>query len=128
MEKTNTFYFTPVFLEPTLKHSLLNIYKYTFIIVFEIFTVLILIFIFFKSEIKMLFFNDYINDSMFKTLMKTSLSCNGNNLVISGLPNKNNVNALYIDNKKPIIYDKCNEVLMSINGSHKIYLNDILRK
>ncbi|APG58281.1 protein L5 [BeAn 58058 virus] len=128
MENRNNFYFTPVFLEPTIKHSLLNIYKHTFIIVFEIFTILLLIFIFFKSEIKMLFLKDDKNDTIFNTLMKTSLSCNGNNLVISGLPNKSNVNALYIDNKKPIIYDKCNEVLMSINGSHKIHLNDILRK
>ncbi|QHR82603.1 MV entry-fusion complex protein [Brazilian porcupinepox virus 1] len=127
MEKPTNIYFTPVFLEPTLKHSLLNAYKYTFIIIFEIFTVVLLLYIFFRTEIKMLFSKDnfYSIDKLDK-YKNAKLLCNGKNLYITGI-GKESVSALDI-NKNPIIYDDCLNLLKSINGSRKVSLDNILRK
>ncbi|ABI99228.1 membrane protein [White-tailed deer poxvirus] len=128
-KKHSNIYFTPVFVEPTIKHSLLNAYKYTYIVLFEVLFVAFLLYLFFRSEIMMLlnYKNDMVKDPLEKFL-KTSLSCNGDKLIINKLPNSSsNVNALAI-NRTPITNKNCKALLQSINGSQQVSLNDILRR
>ncbi|AAR07420.1 64R [Yaba monkey tumor virus] len=127
MESKKNLYFTPVFIEPTLKHSLLNSYKYTFIIFFEIFIVIILMFIFFKTEIIMSFDKVQSINNPIDKLKNTFLFCKENKMMIGGLPNNITTEALSV-NKLPIVIDNCEDILMSINGSHKVSLDDIFRR
>ncbi|AAL69800.1 SPV061 hypothetical protein [Swinepox virus] len=121
--------FTPVFIEPTLKHSLLNIYKYNYIIIFEIIIVILLVYIFFKSEIIMLIsYKDDISINPIDNFSKSWLSCDGNKLVINNLPNTNGTKTALAINRQDITYKDCNFLLQSINGSSKISLNDVLRR
>ncbi|URN73252.1 putative membrane protein [Lumpy skin disease virus] len=131
MEKNNSknIYFTPVFIEPTIKHSLLQSYKYTYIIIFEIITVMVLLFLFFKSEIHMLFkFKQQKVISPIDKFSKTTLYCKENKLFISGLPNTMYSKEALSLNRQPITYKYCNDLLQSINGSQQVSINDILRK
>ncbi|ABQ43694.1 IMV membrane protein [Tanapox virus] len=127
MASKQNLYFTPVFIEPTLKHSLLNSYKYTFIIFIEIIVVVTLMFIFFKTEIILAFNKTKVVNNPIDKFKDTFLFCKENKMMIGGLPNNNVTEALTTD-KIPIVVDNCEDILKSINGSHKVSLNDILRR
>ncbi|AGU99742.1 m59R [Myxoma virus] len=122
-------YFTPVFVEPTIKHSLLNVYRYTYIILFELAVIALLIFLFFKTEFNMLLRNtvDLANDPI-KQFTSTSLMCKGNALFIKHMPNSTELKPALAINRKQIVHENCAALLQSINGSRKVSLNDILER
>ncbi|ASK51269.1 IMV protein, entry/fusion [Eptesipox virus] len=125
---TPTVYLNPVFIEPNIKHSLLNSYKYTFIILFEICIISVLLFTFFKTEILMLLRpKKYKSENYINKLKSATLICDGNVLKITGLANAKILPALAL-NKEPISINECKELLYSINGSRQVSLNDVLRK
>nr|WGO62692.1 MV entry-fusion complex protein [Wadden Sea poxvirus] len=130
MEQHNgNIYLSPVFVEPKIKHSLLNAYNYIYIIIFELILTIVLIYIFFKTEIKMLLNNIYDNNytyDYFDIFKNARLVCDNENMLITGYRKKSNkVYALSLDGN-PIKYKDCNKLLKSINGSYTVSINDVL--
>ncbi|QDJ95078.1 IMV entry-fusion protein [Hypsugopox virus] len=123
---TPTVYLNPVFIEPNIKHSLLNSYKYIFVILFELIILAILLFTFFKTEILMIFrLKKHETENYLNKVKSASLICDGKTLKITGLANAKILPALAL-NKEPIIINECKELLHSINGSRQVSLNDVL--
>ncbi|AEN03661.1 membrane protein [Yokapox virus] len=120
--------FNPVFIEPTFKHSLLTVYKHRLVIFFEVLVVFVLIYVFFKSEIlSFLKYREFLPNPLDR-LRAATLSCEGNNLNIHGVPILGTEKSAISLNSKPIVYKDCLKLLQTINGSRTISFNDVLRR
>ncbi|QHG62624.1 membrane protein [Cetacean poxvirus 1] len=106
--------FNPVFIEPTIKHTLLLTYSYIYIIVFELVFVLLLIYIFFYNEIAIFFTPGMTVSNPLNVVKQSKLLCKNNDLYIK-LPNYKIVSAISL-NGQPISYNKCEELISSLNN------------
>ncbi|ALA62469.2 putative membrane protein [Turkeypox virus] len=107
---------SPVFIEPSFKHSFLkSSNKYFYILIFEIIVTLIIINFFFKEEILNAFIPVPVPKNAITNLLnKTTLSCEENGTMMIHRES-GKYPALNLDGS-PIIIDDCSLVLSSLNG------------
>ncbi|ASC55589.1 putative membrane protein-like protein [Seal parapoxvirus] len=120
---TPVVHFTPVFVEPTIAHSLLRSESYVALAVLELTVALALVYAFFSDEIKALFARARKTPSPLEPYAQAALACTGNALVLE-LP-EGRVPALAL-NGQPVVFAGCDSVLRRINGPRKVHLVDVL--
>ncbi|WZD65270.1 membrane protein [Pseudocowpox virus] len=120
---TPVVHLTPVFVEPTIAHSLLRAESYLAIAVVELLLALALALVFFRDELGALFRRAPRAPSPLDAYLQASLVCEGDALVIE-LP-EGRLPALALDGR-PIAFPGCAGLLHRINGPRKVRLVDVL--
>ncbi|AYN60998.1 membrane protein [Orf virus] len=120
---TPVVHLTPVFVEPTIAHSLLRAETYLAIAVLELVLALALALVFFRDELGALFRRAPRAPSPLDAYLQASLVCDGDALLIE-LP-EGRVPALALDGR-PVAFPGCESLLYRINGPRKVRLVDVL--
>ncbi|CCD83241.1 subunit of the poxvirus multiprotein entry-fusion complex [Squirrelpox virus] len=118
---------TPVFVEPTIKHTLLRETRYTGLVVLELIVAVLLLLIFFRTELGSVFSRAASAPDPLERFRKARLECAADGgLMIAGLGARPRP-ALAGDGR-PIRPADCAAVLRSVNnGPLAVSLDDVLR-
>ncbi|AAR98408.1 ORF051 putative membrane protein [Bovine papular stomatitis virus] len=114
---------TPVFVEPTIAHSLLRSEPYLTLVVLELLLALALTYLFFGDELRSALRGRQRPPSPLDAYGEASLACDGDALMIE-LPG-GRLPALALDGR-PVAFPGCDGVLRRINGTRKVRLVDVL--
>nr|WNT71221.1 MAG: putative membrane protein [Equine parapoxvirus] len=120
-----TVHLTPVFVEPTIAHSLLRAESYVAIAVLELLVAAALVYVFFGSDVLLLLRRPGAAESPLGRFAEASLRCTAaGGLVIDGV-GPAPVPALALDGR-PVVLRDCGGLLHRINGPRKVHLVDVL--
>ncbi|AIZ77302.1 hypothetical protein SB87_gp049 [Parapoxvirus red deer/HL953] len=121
--RTPVVHLTPVFVEPTIKHSLLRSGPYLLLAALQLALALALAYFFFGDEARAVLRRARRDPSPLDAYANAELGCDGDRLMLA-LP-EGRVPALALDGR-PVALADCAGLLRRINGPRAVRLVDVL--